>query len=200
MSFYDTFTNSALGVIDAQGGFTTRFPDELPVPDGHAIVPVVNWLLTMPWKLVFATQDWHPADHISFKAQGGPYPPHCVQETPGADFIPGLWTNYFHTVFRKGFRKDQDAYSPFKDHPWVASGLVDGFETVYLTGICTNICVFETALELRGYGQKNVVIIEDACAVLDLPADNPYNPASVRTAAIAAGVKFIQAKEILPVL
>lgn len=199
-TFYDTFTSSALGVIDAQGGFTPSFPKELPVPDGDKIMPTINRLLVMPWKLIFATQDWHPEDHISFTAQGGTYPPHCVRGKMGADFIPGLRTDFFHAIFRKGTRKEFDAYSAGGDYPWLFPGMVGWYKTIYLTGICTNICVFETALEMRAVGHQDVVVIEDACATLDLPEDNQYNPAKVRKAAEAAGIRFIQSKEILPIM
>lgn len=74
MKFYDTFTKSALVVVDAQERFSDLCPAELPVPGALDLVKPINRLLTMPWKRIIATQDWHPSDHCSFKAQGGPYP------------------------------------------------------------------------------------------------------------------------------
>ncbi|MGD9715062.1 MAG: nicotinamidase, partial [Thermomicrobiales bacterium] len=90
---------SALLVVDAQRGFTDLCPGELPVPRGEAIVPNLNRLLARTWRRIDATQDWHPPDHRSFHGQkDGYYPPHCVMNTPGADFLPGLDTLRFHTI------------------------------------------------------------------------------------------------------
>lgn len=83
-------------------------------------------------------------------------------------------------IMRKWFRKDQDAYSPDLDHPGVFNGWVGHFETVYLTGICTNICVFETAC--------------------DLPEDSPYHAPTIRAKALEIGIKFIKASDILPIM
>ena len=103
---------SCLLVVDAQQGFTTLRPKELPVPGGLEIVPRVNELLDLPWGRIDASQDWHPPDHCSFFGQrDNLYPPHCVAGTPGADFIPGLNTNRFHAIWRKGFHRDADAYA-----------------------------------------------------------------------------------------
>ena len=74
----------ALLIIDFQNDFTEG--GALAVPDGDAIAPRVNELLgSGDFDLVVATRDWHPADHASFEEQGGPWPPHCVQGTPGAE-------------------------------------------------------------------------------------------------------------------
>src|SRR2546429_82812 len=96
--------HTGLLVVDAQSGFTTLCPAELPIPGGLAIVPRVNELLAVPWARIDASADWHPADHCSFVGQrDNLYPPHCLQGTPGAEFLPGLHTQYFHTVWRKGY-------------------------------------------------------------------------------------------------
>src|ERR1700757_4003093 len=109
---------SSLLVVDVQRGFTTLCQQELPVPGGLEIVPQINRLLELPWARIDATQDWHPADHCSFLGQrDNLYPPHCVAGTPGADFIPGLYTDCFHTIWRKGFAQDFDAYAVTVQHP-----------------------------------------------------------------------------------
>lgn len=200
MTWDAPFTTSMLYVVDAQNGFSEECPRELPVAGGKGIVSIVNRLMTMPWKRIVASQDWHPNDHSSFAAQGGPYPPHCVMNTRGADFLWGLWSELFHTILRKGFRKDRDAYSAGLDHPGLFASWVGQFDAIYLAGICTNICVFETACDLVSAGHKNVLILEDACAALDLPADNPYHPATVRKTAEDLGIRYIKAGEILPPL
>ena len=109
---------SALLVVDVQQGFTTLCPRELPVPGGLEIVPAVNRLLALDWARIDASQDWNPPDHRSFL--GGAdnlYPPHCVQGTPGADFVPGLATQRFHAIWRKGYQRDFEAYAVTAQHP-----------------------------------------------------------------------------------
>src|SRR5271156_6686220 len=82
---------TALLVVDVQRGFTELCPDELPVPGGLGIVPAVNRLLHASWRRVDASQDWHPPDHCSFLGRrDNRYPPPCVMDTPGAEFLPGI--------------------------------------------------------------------------------------------------------------
>ncbi|MBV9124663.1 MAG: isochorismatase family protein, partial [Planctomycetes bacterium] len=113
-----SLAQTGLLVVDAQRGFTDLCPQELPVPGGLDIVPRVNQLLERPWARIDASQDWHPPDHCSFLGQRDHlYPPHCVAGTPGADFLPGLHTDLFHTIWRKGFRREADAYAVTAQHP-----------------------------------------------------------------------------------
>ncbi|MCS7272224.1 MAG: isochorismatase family protein, partial [Gemmataceae bacterium] len=105
------WSQTGLIVVDAQQGFTELQPQELPIPGGAAIVPAVNTLLALPFGRIDATQDWHPPDHCSFLGQrDNLYPAHCVQGTPGAEFLPGLHTHRFHAIWRKGYDPDRDAY------------------------------------------------------------------------------------------
>src|SRR3954449_515 len=109
---------SGLLVVDAQQGFTTLRPAELPVPGGVEIVPAVNRLLGLDWARIDASQDWHPPDHCSFLGRrDNLYPPHCVMGTRGAEFLPDLDAARFQTIWRKGFRRDADAYAVTAQHP-----------------------------------------------------------------------------------
>src|SRR5438093_8827861 len=138
----DRFRTAALLVVDAQRGFTTLCPDELPVPGGVEIVPAVNRLLELPWARVDATQDWHPPDHCSFLGRrDNLYPPHCVMGTPGSEFLPGLHTEAFHAIWRKGFQRDFEAYALTAQHPYFGTLLfAEQIQTVVICGIATNIC------------------------------------------------------------
>jgi len=164
-------TSAALLVVDVQRGFSELCPDELPVPGALAIVPGVNQLLERDWARIDASQDWHPADHRSFLGQEDKfYPPHCVIGTPGAEFLPGLKTERFHAIWRKGFQRDFEAYAVTAQH----AGMVDLYRaqrvrTVVVCGIATNICCFFAARDFRQAGFR-VVIVEDACAGIDIPA------------------------------
>src|SRR5271154_2566482 len=139
--------STALIVVDVQRGFTSLCPLELPVPGGLEIVPNINRLLEMSWARIDATQDWHPPDHCSFLGQhDNLYSPHCVRSTPGAEFVPGLRTELFHTIWRKGFERDKEAYAVTAQHPGFFAVLrAEGIKTVIVCGIATNICCFFTA-------------------------------------------------------
>jgi nicotinamidase/pyrazinamidase len=162
---------SGLFVVDAQQGFTTLCPKELPVPGGLEIVPNVNRLLDLPWARIDASQDWHPPDHCSFLGRrDNLYPSHCVQGTPGADFIPGLHTERFHVIWRKGYEHDRDAYAVTAQHPGLPALLkAGGITTVVVCGLATNICCFFAARDLRQAGFQ-VILVEDASAGIDVPA------------------------------
>ena len=83
--------NSALIIVDVQRDFCLG--GSLPVPKGDEVIPVLNRYVKRFVKArapIYATRDWHPPNHASFKSQGGPWPPHCVQDTRGAEFHPDL--------------------------------------------------------------------------------------------------------------
>ena len=162
---------SALLVVDAQQGFTTLCPKELPVPGGLEIMPNVNRLLELSWARIDASQDWHPPDHCSFfRQRDNLYPPHCVADTPGAEFIPGLHTNRFEAIWWKGFNREADAYAITAQHPGFPALLrASGIAAVVVCGLATNICCFFAARDLRQVG-FNVYMAEDASAGIDVPA------------------------------
>ena len=166
---------SSLLVVDVQQGFTSLCPAELPVPGGLEIVPNVNRLLELPWARIDASQDWHPPDHCSFLGQrDNLYPPHCVMGTPGAEFLPGLRTERFSAIWRKGYHRDFEAYALTAQHPGFVELLrASGIRTVAVCGLATNICCFFAARDLRKAGFR-VLIGEDASAGIDVPAANLF--------------------------
>ncbi len=164
-------SEGGLLVVDAQQGFTTLCPRELPVPGSLEIVPRVNQLLALEWARIDASQDWHPPDHCSFLGQrDNLYPPHCVMGTPGADFLPDLRTERFHTIWRKGFERDRDAYAVTAQHPALIGLLrASRIGTVVVCGLATNVCCFFAARDLR-QADFRVLLVEDASAGIDVPA------------------------------
>ena len=188
---------SALLVVDAQQGFTTLCPQELPVPGGLEIVPQVNRLLDLPWARIDASQDWHPPDHRSFFGRrDNLYPPHCVAGTPGADFLPGLRTERFHAVWRKGFDRDFEAYALTAQHPGFPALLrAGGIATVVVCGLATNICCFYAARDLRREG-FDVRIVEDASAGIDVPAAGLFQE-QARAEGRQAGIRYVTTADIL---
>lgn len=191
-----TMARSALLVVDAQRGFTELCPDELPVPGGLGIVPAVNRLLALPWARVDASQDWHPPDHCSFLGRrDNLYPPHCVQNTPGADFLPGLDAARFQAVWRKGFLSDFEAYALTAQHPAYPGFLrASGIEAVVVCGIAKNICCHYAARDLRQAGFR-VLVAEDASAGLDVPAAGLFQ-AEARAEGAALGIEYARVADL----
>lgn len=180
----------ALLLVDIQNDFLPT--GALPVPYGDQVIPIANGVQQY-FSLVLATQDWHPADHGSFAANhpgkkpgdvielgGLPqilWPVHCVQDTTGAAFAPGLNTSRIERVFRKGTDPNIDSYSGFFDNAQRRStGLADylndrGVTDVYILGLATDYCVKATALDARRLG-LNTYVIEDGCRGVHLkPGD-----------------------------
>jgi len=190
------FREAGLLVVDAQQGFTPLCPEELPVPGGLEIVPAVNRLLDMPWARIDASQDWHPPDHCSFLGRrDNLYPPHCVIGTRGAEFLPGLHTGRFGTIWRKGYERDFEAYAVTAQHPGFPAMLRgSGVGHVVVCGLATNICCFYAARDLRGAGFE-VFLVEDASAGIDVPAAGLFQ-ARARAEGCQAGIRYVTAADI----
>ncbi len=188
---------SSMLVADVQQGFTSLCPRELPVPGGLEIVPAVNRLLDLPWGRVDASQDWHPPDHRSFFGQrDNLYPPHCVAGTPGAEFLPGLHTERLHTIWRKGFQRDFEAYALTAQHPGFPALLkASRITTVVVCGIATNICCFYAARDLRREG-FTVLMAEDASAGIDIPAADLFQ-AKAKSEGQRMGIQYVASAAIL---
>jgi nicotinamidase/pyrazinamidase len=177
---------TALIIVDAQYGFMPG--GGLPVADGDAIVPVINRVVPRFANIVL-TQDWHPADHVSFAANHPgrqpfetiqlPYgeqvlwPTHCVQGTRDAALHEGLQVDRAQLVIRKGFRREIDSYSAFVEADrTTTTGLAAylqarGIRRLYLCGLATDYCVAWSALDARAAGFE-ATVIEDACRAIDL--------------------------------
>src|SRR5215510_11064370 len=137
--------HSALILVDIQNDFCPG--GALAVNEGDQIVPIVNRLIP-EFALVISTQDWHPANHISFEQRGGPWPPHCVQGTQGAQLHPDLNTNTISYYFRKASSPDKDDYSEFagKDEQGCSLDEVlksHAVKKLYVAGLATDYCVLE---------------------------------------------------------
>ncbi len=188
---------TSLLVVDVQQGFTALRPAELPVPGGLEIVPRVNELLELPFARIDATQDWHPPDHCSFLGRrDNLYPPHCVAGTLGAEFLPGLRTDRFSAIWRKGYDRDFEAYAVTAQHPGFAEVLrASGITTVVVCGIATNICCFFAARDLMVAGFA-VWMIEDASAGIDVPAAGLFQ-AKAKAEGLAMGIRYVTLEEVL---
>ena len=141
----------ALLIIDFQNDFTEG--GALAVPDGDAIAPRVNELLRSgDFDLVVATRDWHPADHGSFEEQGGPWPPHCVQGTPGAELHASLARDAVDVVVDAGYEPDLEGYSGFEETNLESVLREHGIDEVTVVGLATDYCVKHTAADALAEG------------------------------------------------
>jgi nicotinamidase/pyrazinamidase len=136
----------ALIVVDFQNDFTPG--GALAVPDGDAIAGRVRELIdTGRFDLVVATRDWHPADHGSFAAQGGAWPPHCVAGTPGAELHDAVPRDSIDVIVDKGTDPASEGYSGFEDTGLEALLRERGIDRVTIVGLATDYCVRATALD-----------------------------------------------------
>src|SRR5512133_3102547 len=135
----------ALVIVDFQNDFTPG--GALAVPRGDEIAVKLNELAASDrFDLVVATRDWHPPEHSSFAAQGGPWPPHCVAGTEGAELSPGLDAALVDVVV-EGTDPTTEGYSGF-DGTDLATLLRDrGIDRVTVAGLATDYCVRATALD-----------------------------------------------------
>ena len=201
---------TVLIIIDAQYGFMPG--GGLAVADGDAIVPVINRIAPRFANLVL-TQDWHPADHISFAPNHPgrapfetitlPYgeqvlwPTHCVQGTRDAALHDDLRVPQAQLIIRKGFHRDVDSYSAFMEADRrTSTGLAAylkarGISKLYLCGLATDYCVAWSALDARAAGFE-ATVIEDACRAIDLNGSLARAWADMA----AAGVGRVQSTDI----
>ncbi len=164
--------HDALIIVDLQNDFLPG--GALGVPDGDAVIAPLNACIAkfnQAGAPIFATRDWHPADHCSFRARGGPWPPHCIANTRGAAFAPKLTLPEDAVVISKASSSDADAYSGF-DHTDLAAQLTArGCERVFIAGLATDYCVRATALDALRAGLQTVVLEDGVRAVNVKPTD-----------------------------
>ncbi|MBC8083094.1 MAG: bifunctional nicotinamidase/pyrazinamidase [Hymenobacter sp.] len=199
----------ALLLIDIQNDFVPG--GALAVAGGEAVLPLVN-ALQPRFGLVVATQDWHPAGHLSFASShpgrqpfqqidldGLPqtlWPDHCVQTTPGAALHPALDQHRPEAIFRKGTNPDLDSYSGFFDNGRrKATGLTDylrgrGVTQVYLAGLAADYCVYFSAKDALAQGFE-VYFIEDATRAI-----SAEGYAQARADLLAHGAHFVAAATV----
>ena len=202
---------NSLIVVDLQHDFCPG--GSLAVREGDVIVPIIDRILSA-FDCVVATQDWHPANHLSFAINhpghqvgdiielgGLPqvlWPVHCVQNTAGAAFHRAFDISGLDAVFQKGIDPEIDSYSGFFDNNRGRStGLGDylnkrGVGTVYICGLATDYCVQATALDALALGFETFVI-SDACRGVDLqPGDSEKALADLAQ----AGAKIVSSAQI----
>ncbi len=183
----------ALVVIDMQTDFVAG---SLLVPQAAALIPGINACIRefdirgLP---VFATRDWHPRDHASFREQGGPWPSHCVAGTPGAAFAPGLKLPAGTLVISKAATPHHDAYSAF-------AGTNLGFllanrnvRRLFVAGVATEYCVFHTVIDALRLGYE-VLLLADAVAAVEARTGDGVH---AERQMLRAGAKAIRVEDVI---
>lgn len=158
----------ALLVVDVQNDFTPG--GALGVPDGDAVIPVLNeWMAAareadIP---IYASRDWHPADHVSFESREGPWPPHCVQDTPGARFHPDLNLQEDVIILSKGDHPDLEAYSAFDQTELAKRLRAAGVERLWIGGLAQDYCVRASTIDAAEAGFEPHVILPATRAITE---------------------------------
>lgn len=146
-------------VVDIQNDFCPG--GSLPIENGDKIIPVVNYWLAVARDRkipIYVSRDWHPSGHISFEKAGGDWPPHCLQDTLGAEFHPKLTLIGDEVIITKGVRFDQDQNSVF-DQTGLAHRLrKDGVKRLLVAGLAQDVCVLASVLDARREGFEVALI------------------------------------------
>lgn len=162
----------ALLAVDVQNDFLPG--GALAVPKGDAVIaPLNGWLVRfMAGQLpVFATRDWHPSDHCSFVAQGGPWPPHCIAETAGAQFAAALALPASAVTISKATEQEADAYSGFAGTELHERLQRLGVRRLFVGGLATDYCVLNTVQDALRLGYAVMLLVDCIRAVDVQPGD-----------------------------
>jgi nicotinamidase/pyrazinamidase len=162
----------ALLVIDMQVDFLPG--GALGVAGGFETIAPINHLIELfraQGLPVFASRDWHPDDHCSFAAQGGPWPPHCVAGTPGAEFAAELALPDDAVVVSKADTSALDAYSAFAGTELSSQLRAREVTRVTVCGLATDYCVLNTVTDALEEGYDTLIVPEAMRAVEARPGD-----------------------------
>ena len=188
-------SGDALIAVDVQIDFLPG--GQLAVPQGDAVVPAFKRYLAafgaraLP---VFATRDWHPPNHCSFKAQGGIWPPHCVAATRGAEFAPGLALPAAAVVVSKAATAEADSYSGFGGTDLAARLRAAGVKRLFIGGLATDYCVLNTVKDALAEG-FDVLLLTDAIRAVDV---NPGDGARAQAEVQQLGARPIRYEDLAP--
>ena len=183
---------SALIVVDVQRDFC----------EGGALAAADTLSLLEPLKknieaarrggaAIVYTQDWHPAQHGSFRVNGGPWPVHCVGGTAGAELMEPLRAEASDITVHKGVEVDGAGYSGFEETGLAQQLRKSGVERVYVSGIATEYCVRATALDALKEGFETLVISDLVRAV------EPKETAKILEELRSAGAKIVSSEQSL---
>lgn len=188
-------SNDALLVVDIQKDFLPG--GSLPVPKGDRVIAPLNEAMRRFRRArlpIVASRDWHPPGHVSFRERGGPWPPHCVAGTPGAEFDKRLELPPGIEVFSKATQRDREAYSAL-DGTGLGRRLKElGIHRIFIGGLTTEYCVLTTTRDALAAGFE-VWVLEDAIGAIDArPGDGARALSEIRH----YGATLIRSEELTP--
>ena len=179
----------ALLIVDVQNDFLPG--GALPVASGAEVLAPLNaWIdrfrqARLP---IFATRDWHPPNHCSFRPQGGPWPAHCVADSAGAAVPTQLALPPATIVVSKGRQREAEAYSGFAGSELDRELREMGVCRLFVGGLATDYCVLATvndALRLN----YHVFLLGDAVRPVDV---RPGDGERAIAAMCAAGAQLLK--------
>ena len=192
--------SKALIVVDVQNDFCEGGPLAVSGAD-EILAPINELIMSDVFDVVVLTQDWHPANHSSFKENNGPWPRHCVQGTSGADFKSGLaiypyddLVTPWPKIIQKGMDPAIDSYSGFYDNDGKnPTGLTEylkdmEIDEVYCVGLALNFCVKATALDAVKEGFKTFVYLPGCRGISTWLGEISHTIATMEQ----AGVKVVE--------
>ncbi|MDO8496707.1 MAG: bifunctional nicotinamidase/pyrazinamidase [bacterium] len=193
-------TRKALLVVDVQNDFCPG--GALPAPDGNQVIKPLNKVIAYFHKNrwpVFLSRDWHPEETKHFEKFGGPWRPHCIQNTRGADFHPDLqFGSGLSYIISKGMDPNViDSYSPFKGtaHGCMLDELLRShwINELYIGGLATDYCVKEAVLDACKL-RYNTYLLTDTCRAVNL---KPGDDVRALSEMANAGAQFITTSEVI---
>jgi nicotinamidase/pyrazinamidase len=198
---YAITSSDALLITDMQKDFLPG--GALPVSQGDTIIPVLNEYARRfreAGGLIFASRDWHPPNHVSFKSQGGPWSPHCVQQTEGAEFSPDLKLPANTTIISKATDVAHESYSVFDGTDFSEHLKNQGVKRLFIGGLATDYCVLNSALDARKLGYDTVVLMDATLGINVQPGDvdRAVEAMVLAGAEQATAVDFPEAIDVLP--
>ncbi len=187
-------TGDALILVDVQNDF---FPGgALGVPGADGVLAPLNRCIgvfesgNLP---VFATRDWHPPGHCSFREQGGPWPAHCVAGTRGAELAAGLKLPPGARTVSKGTHRQKDAYSGFQGTDLAEQLRALQCTRVFIGGLATDYCVLETVKDALQAGFA-VIVLVNAVRAVNVHADDGRRALDEMA---ALGARFASVEEVV---
>ena len=186
-------TGDALLIVDVQNDFLPG--GSLAVPHGDEVVAALNRYLKVFYMQnlpVYATRDWHPAQHCSFLAQGGPWPPHCVANTSGASIAAPLQLPPATVIISKATTEKQDAYSGFEGTDLHRKLHASRIRRLFIGGLATDYCVLNTVRDALKLGYE-VFLLADAIRAVDV---QPGDGQRAEKEMLGLGARRITAEEV----
>ena len=170
--------NIVVGITDALiiGDIQVDFlpGGALPVPESDQIIPIINDYVNIFRKkgMVFAVRDWHPPDQMSFKERGGPWSPHCVQESEGAKFHRDFHLPPNALIISKGTNRNLESYSAFSGTDLAAQLRSKEISRLCVCGVATDYCIINTVLDAISQGFEVYLLVDAIKGINVEPEDS----------------------------